>query len=171
VGAYWDRFVFLSRSYVNIDSISLSMNLGATNGTKDVTIQDIAKNANIWIAGGGACIAILSGVISLGMWLGPLKDTPQQLAQISTQLTALNGRLDKGDWAIESLKSRADATASQILVSAEDRSKIWDSVRRSEALALQLKGTTVQREDFIEWGSALGTRNKTLSIPSLGKRE
>jgi hypothetical protein len=140
------------------------------HGKVDGSLNDLARASTAWIGVGGAILSILSFCILLGMQFGPLKDMPEKFSIIVTQLSDIKSRMDKTDWAIESLKSRADAMASQQVITSEDRSKTWDALRKIESTATQLKANSMSREDMIEWIAALGSRNKGLSLPSVGRQ-
>jgi hypothetical protein len=130
-------------------------------------LNNLVQGSAAWIAVGGGVIGVISFFMGAGMWLGPIKSMPAQYEIIIAKLSAMEKRLDQSDWAIENLKSRADALAGQLLVSAEDRAKIWDRLRSVDGDAGHLKATSLSREDFVEWVAAMSARNKTLSIPPL----
>jgi hypothetical protein len=135
------------------------------------TLSEFTKSAAAWIGISGAVFAVLTFCMQLGMWFGPMKELPAQYNVILAKLSLIEGRQDKTDWAMDSMKSRADALASQMLLSTEDRQKIWDRLRAVDADASRLKTTSLSREDFVEWTSALGSRNKTLSVPTLSRHD
>ena len=131
------------------------------------TIDAFTKTAGAWIGIGGAIFGVLSFFMLVGMWFGPLKELPAQYDVILGKLNMMEGRMDKTDWAIDSLKARTEVLANQIIASNEDKSKIWDRLRSVDSDASNLKGTSLTREDMVEWAAALGSRNKTLSVPPL----
>src|SRR5258705_443194 len=107
-------------------------------------VQKFAQNAMAWVGIAAAIFGVLNFSFLIGMWYGPLKETPAQVIEVkkeqATQFGSINTKLNE-------FKERIDAEASH------------------------LKFTSVMREDMVEWAAALGARNRALSIPSLSKRE
>ncbi len=139
-----------------------------TDSTK-ADLNELARSASVWMGIGGAVFGVLSFCMLLGMWFGPMKDLPGQYEVIIVRLNDVDSKIKEGGWKMESLTSRQDAFAGQMLASAEDRQKLWDRVRAIETTAERLRATSLSREDMVEWGAALGSRNKSLSVPSLVK--
>lgn len=122
-----------------------------------------------WVPIGGTIVGVMSFFILVGMWLGPQKDVPAQLATILARLNEINSRVDKMDWAMDALKSTTQALGMQQSVEVMERNKLADSVRDIKNIITRLESTAVTREVFTEWKSDLERRNRNLSTPALTK--
>ena len=140
------------------------------NELRQKTVSEFAQAAAAWIGIGGAVFAILTFCMQLGMWYGPMKQLPAQYEVILSKLNMVEGRINKTDWDMDSVKTRIDALSSQILVLSDDRSKLWDRIRDIDEEASGVKSRAVTREVFIEWAAALSARNRTISVPPLSSQ-
>lgn len=135
------------------------------------SVNKLVQDSKAWIGLVGAIISVPTFCVMLGMCFGPLRDMPAQFATILAQLQAINGRMDKSDWAIDALKSKTDAMGAQMARDDQERSRIWDNVRKIETVATRLSDNTLSREMFIEWKAALENRNRNISAPPLTTKE
>ena len=132
-------------------------------------LNEIAQNSSAWIGIGGAIFGVLSFCMLLGMWFGPLTALPKQYEVIIARLNEFDSKIKEGGWKMESMSSRQDAFAGQMLASSEDRQRLRDMIRSVETDVASMKAKLLTREDMVEWAAALGSRNKSLSVPPLTK--
>ncbi len=94
---------------------------------------------------------ICSGLILLGMVLGPQKDVPAQLDKLLLRVDSVDGRLSKIEWANESQKTQLNMLGNQMAVESSERNKISVALGELKTTVDTIKASYLQREIWVEW--------------------
>jgi predicted transcriptional regulator len=135
---------------------------------KPVTISTIAHKISIWIGIGGALVSILTFCMFLGMWLGPIKEMPNQFNAILSQLGEIKEKVTRTIWRMDELQARYESMNAQLQALITDQRKFVEDSKKLEVMLAQLSVTTVQKVDFLEWKAELERRNNIIA-PQLRK--
>jgi regulator of replication initiation timing len=133
-----------------------------------VTISTIAHKISIWIGIGGALFSILTFCMFLGMWLGPIKEMPNQFGAILAQLGEIKEKVNRTVWRTDDLQAKYEALSTQLQGVVIEQKKFGEDSKKLEVMLAQLSVTTVQKVDFLEWKAELERRNNIIA-PQLRK--
>lgn len=114
---------------------------------RPVTIATVGHTISTWFGIVGGIFSFICACVLVGVWFGSLKDLPTQVSEL------------------KSFQFRHENVVQQVTSLAAEQIRIRDDIREIAVDINELKITSIQKVDFLEWKAVLERQNNIIAPP------